>query len=158
MIIKFCIKCQSDKTPNSFYRDRSTKDGLSTYCKNCRSIDQKKHYNKNKELYKQKSQEYYQKNKEKIKKRNSDWRKNNPEKHQIQTETYRQKYPERRVGYNKTMYDVRSGKIDRPDKCSFCGKECVPEGHHKDYNRPTELIWLCVQCHTNIHNRGDVKD
>jgi hypothetical protein len=43
------------------------------------------------------------------------------------------------------------GKLQRPDHCSKCFKECVPEAHHEDYNKPLEVTWLCADCHREEH-------
>lgn len=50
---------------------------------------------------------------------------------------------------------VRDGRIEKPRSCSSCG--CEPdrlEGHHEDYSKPLDVIWLCRQCHANIHREG----
>lgn len=39
---KRCPKCKLEKSTDKFYRDRSRKDGLSVYCKTCRSEDCRK--------------------------------------------------------------------------------------------------------------------
>ena len=46
---------------------------------------------------------------------------------------------------------VYSGKIVRPTECSSCGGSGRIEGHHKDYSRPYDVIWLCQKCHQNLH-------
>ena len=51
-----------------------------------------------------------------------------------------------------TRMRVRNGTIIRPGCCSKCKKKCKPEGHHPDYNKPKEIIWLCSECHKGIHN------
>jgi hypothetical protein len=35
----------------------------------------------------------------------------------------------------------------RPQHCSACGVECKPQGHHPDYSKPLEVVWLCRPCH-----------
>lgn len=45
---------------------------------------------------------------------------------------------------------VRYGKIIKPDRCEQCG-EITPrrflDGHHEDYSKPLDVIWLCRSCH-----------
>jgi hypothetical protein len=40
----------------------------------------------------------------------------------------------------------------RPDRCSKCKVKCKPHGHHPDYSKPLEVVWLCPGCH-NLENR-----
>lgn len=49
---------------------------------------------------------------------------------------------------------VLRGKILKPKNCEKCGlvKERI-EGHHTDYTRKLEVIWLCKECHQNEHKR-----
>lgn len=48
---------------------------------------------------------------------------------------------------------VRSGRIERPKSCPRCGKECTVEGHHTDYSKPLDVMWLCRQCHADQARR-----
>ena len=29
---------------------------------------------------------------------------------------------------------------------------CPPQGHHNDYSKPLDVIWVCVSCHIEFHN------
>lgn len=51
---------------------------------------------------------------------------------------------------------VKYGFIKRPSQCERCLKECKPDGHHEDYNKPLEVQWLCKICHFQAH--GKLKD
>lgn len=97
----------------------------------------------------------------KRKKRNEARRKNH-QKHKGESE-YKKRATERSLAYyyrnkwkelarGKVIKAVLSGKLIRPTQCSNCEKQCKPEGHHNDYNKPLEVIWLCKQCHENIHH------
>ena len=44
---------------------------------------------------------------------------------------------------------VSAGKIAR-QPCCVCG-ESNAEGHHEDYSKPFEVIWLCSKHHVHIH-------
>lgn len=46
---------------------------------------------------------------------------------------------------------LQSGKLIRPDNCSKCGVTGKIDGHHEDYSKPLEVIWLCKICHAEIH-------
>lgn len=55
---------------------------------------------------------------------------------------------------------VRRGELVRPDRCEDCYE--IPWyfthsrhqslcGHHEDYSKPLEVIWLCSSCHAKRH-------
>lgn len=47
---------------------------------------------------------------------------------------------------------VSAGKIKRPVKCSRCDQPHKRiEGHHPDYTKPLDVVWLCPPCHSVIH-------
>ena len=70
--MKICKKCLNLKDESEFGIDKSKKDGVSIYCKDCLKLirekykgkyDHNKYYNQNKDKIK----EYYNQNKDKIK-------------------------------------------------------------------------------------------
>ena len=65
-----------------------------------------------------------------------EWRKNNPEKVRA---------------HEAIRRAIRTGKLIKPKSCSECGKEKRLHGHHFDYSKPLEVIWLCASCHKNLH-------
>jgi len=40
-----------------------------------------------------------------------------------------------------------SGKLVKPNCCECCNKQKPLEGHHEDYTKPLEVVWLCRPCH-----------
>lgn len=46
---------------------------------------------------------------------------------------------------------VRRGVI-APQPCIICGK-AKAEGHHENYSRPLEVIWLCKSHHMMRHGK-----
>lgn len=43
---------------------------------------------------------------------------------------------------------VKTGKVTKPTHCEDCKTEPKRlEGHHEDYSKPLEVIWLCTPCH-----------
>lgn len=44
-------------------------------------------------------------------------------------------------------YHVRVGNIIRPAHCSDCGQPGRIQGHHTDYSKPLDVVWLCQRCH-----------
>ena len=48
----------------------------------------------------------------------------------------------------------QAGKIKVATACSVCGDEGRLEGHHEDYSRPLDVIWLCRSCHLMRHGKS----
>ncbi len=46
---------------------------------------------------------------------------------------------------------VKRGDLVRPSTCSKCGEAGRIEGHHPDYDRPLDVVWLCADCHERHH-------
>lgn len=63
METKFCCKCERDLPLSMFYKDKSRKDGLSCYCKECRLAYAKEHHIKVKDKHKEYKKKYWQENK-----------------------------------------------------------------------------------------------
>ena len=49
----------------------------------------------------------------------------------------------------KVFIAVKKGVIKR-ENCKVCGKTGA-EGHHSDYNKPLQVIWLCPIHHKDMH-------
>lgn len=64
---------------------------------------------------------------------------------------YRKRYPEKAKAQNKVAHAVRTGQLVKPETCTQCGKEGRIHGHHANYNRPLDVIWLCPACHKYEH-------
>lgn len=47
---------------------------------------------------------------------------------------------------------VKSGKVQRPTCCSACGSGYRVQGHHPDYSKPLQVVWLCSDCHLLLHH------
>ena len=50
---------------------------------------------------------------------------------------------------------VKRGTLKRPATCTHCGNPSPEtiQGHHPDYRKPLEVIWLCKKCHRLEHVR-----
>src|SRR4051794_16495518 len=82
------------------------------------------------------------------------WRKQNP--------NYRKKSflknPEEYLKYKiraAAQRAIKAGKIPKLP-CQICGKKDV-FGHHLDYDKPLEIVWLCQRHHTAIHHDSTFK-
>jgi protein-arginine kinase activator protein McsA len=43
-MLKWCYKCQTDKDPSEFHKNKNKKDGLQNYCKTCAKVRNHKYY------------------------------------------------------------------------------------------------------------------
>ena len=59
--------------------------------------------------------------------------------------------PEKKFAQNIVTKNIQRGSLIRADTCMNCGHKGRTEAHHKDYNQPLEVIWLCRSCHKRIH-------
>lgn len=49
---------------------------------------------------------------------------------------------------------IKKGTVTRPASCSKCATACIPEGHHEDYSKPLEVVWVCTACHMAGHKNN----
>ena len=61
----------------------------------------------------------------------------------------RQHFPEKVRAHNALNNAIQAGIMMR-QLCSKCGAANA-EGHHPDYSKPLEVVWLCGDCHRNVH-------
>jgi len=53
---------------------------------------------------------------------------------------------------------LKKGILARPLACESCGRvpprtsngRCGLQGHHPDYSKPLDVIWLCAKCHNKL--------
>lgn len=61
----------------------------------------------------------------------------------------RECYPERVRPSEILCGAIRSGKLMR-GSCVVCGQSDA-QGHHEDYSRPLDVVWLCATHHRELH-------
>lgn len=49
---------------------------------------------------------------------------------------------------------VKSGKIVKPELCQECSTKTLIHGHHSDYLKPYDVVWLCALCHGKKHRKS----
>lgn len=94
---------------------------------------------------------------EKNNKKHYEWSKN--KRHHInewQRQWY-QKNKEKRRAHVVLHRALRAGKVMRPENCSECKKNCKPDGHHEDYSKPLDVIWICRACHSRKSPRTVIR-
>lgn len=144
---KECPRCRETKPANEFYPDKRAASGLRSRCKDCHS--------------QMRIEDVGEKSR-----RNAAWSRRNPERAQAKTKAWKQRNvdilrarrkakheanPEHRAAQKVVNTAVRVGQLVRPGVCSRCGKACKPNGHHEDYSKPLDVVWLCNRCHADVH-------
>lgn len=122
--MKVCKGCLKEKSLDEFSKHSSTKDGLRTKCKKCRSLEYKKYREKNKDKEIERHKKYREENKEKIKKssqiyykenkdiileNNNKWKKDNPTLRKKHNEEWDKKNKEKRLKISRD-YKARNRK------------------------------------------------
>lgn len=143
--MKTCFKCGIEKELSEFYKHSEMADGHLNKCKECTKKDNKKTRNDNIEYYRAYDREraHEPHRLEHLIRQSKKFRKENP-----------QKYWAHRVVSNA----VRDGKIIKPNYCSVCYRTGVRiSGHHHDYSKPLDVVWVCQVCHSAIHKKEKMK-
>ena len=64
---------------------------------------------------------------------------------------YNKANPEKKNAHSILNKAIRSKKVAR-SPCEVCGN-IKSEGHHEDYSKPLEVIWLCRIHHREKHRK-----
>lgn len=132
--MKQCPKCCTTKPSTAFGRNRGRRDGMQTYCFDCR----KAIYLERQEHEVQYQLKYISTHRDKV----AQWHRNSLAK------------PENRAKNRTrgiTQNAIRSGKLVKPDNCEHCGESVRLYAHHHDYTKPLEVEFLCSRCHGAVH-------
>lgn len=65
---------------------------------------------------------------------------------------YALKYPDKRKAHHLLQNAVRDKRIIKPTECDRCNATGLIHGHHNDYSRPFDVMWLCIKCHEWMHH------
>lgn len=135
---KICFKCKLPKDVSEFYTHKGMTDGHLGKCKECAKQDSINHRCQNLPRIREydRKRGTTQKRIKENTKRNRVRRLNDPVKYKAQT---------------KLGNAVTSGKIKKPKQCERCGRRGKLHGHHEDYSKPFDVIWLCPICHKTKH-------
>ena len=139
---KKCSKCGEMKELTEFYKSKRNKNGHQYKCTVCCSAYEKIYQltESGKEARARSDAKHALTEKGKATHSKSDAK-------------YRSKYPLKHKAVKAVNNAIRDGKLTRPTRCSQCGIECKPDGHHRSYLKEhrLDIIWLCRQCHTTLH-------
>lgn len=145
---KICPKCGHKLPVALFSRNRSKKDGLQSYCKQC-ALEANLRHQKTSERYRQTKRtsqaqkdaqrRYADKPEVKVRKANQ------------AKERYRRQENQPAIRAHRAVSSaVRSGKLT-PEPCEVCGHMTV-DAHHDDYKKPLDVRWFCRLHHMELHH------
>lgn len=144
-VTKRCRTCHEHKRPEEFPRHNGAHDGRRSACRRCLLTERYRPYIENPE------QRARRANRE----RGARWQR----KHLEALERYVARYPHRDRCRRQTYQALRSGKLQRADRCQVEGctsAKCV-EAHHHDYSKPLEILWCCAAHHRQGHAQGFIR-
>ena len=125
--MKKCFKCKLDKELIDFYPHKQMADGHLNKCRDCARKDSATQLEVNK--------------------LNPDWVAK--EKERVRLKQLRMHGSKRTEIYNQVKVAILTGSL-KTEPCIICG-EAKAEGHHEDYNKPLDLVWLCKRHHSDRH-------
>ena len=130
MKTKTCFKCNRELDVCEFYKHPNMKDGRLGKCKLCTKDDVSKNYHKNKEHYTRYDKERYA---------------SDPKRRRA----VESRSKEKKKASSMINVRVQRGTMTR-GSCEICGKERAC-GHHEDYAKPLDVVWLCYRHHAQLH-------
>lgn len=155
METKVCKKCGRELPISEFYIHKEMGDGHLNFCKGCVRARVSKHREENIEKIRE-----YDRNRPNAKERGKKQRfkiKQDEQKYKKYKECkqiWASNNREKRNAENKITKALKKEKILRATACENCGKmNCKIEGHHYDYSKPLDVIWLCTECHGKVHKK-----
>lgn len=122
-----CKLCGVTADLSFFEKDKNYRFGRTYRCKRCVA---------------EKARRYRDENLESCKARSNDWKKANQR-------AYRLRHYDKYIARNKLNNAIRDGKVKR-GKCFVCGS-LDAHGHHTDYSKPLDVVWLCSEHHGCVH-------
>jgi hypothetical protein len=124
-LFKQCSKCHQALALEKFHVNRRSKDGKTRVCKKCA-----------KARYQEKRNELlaYQKAYNAKSRQRQKWKLENPEKVKA---------------HNAVHRAIKSGRLIKKP-CVVCG-DTNSQGHHEDYSKSLDVVWLCDKHHKAAH-------
>ena len=146
--MKTCFKCDRLLPVSEFYRHPMMGDGHLGKCKQCTKRDVRENYERRRGQYLA-----YERSRANAPHR-VDGRKryskteNGKACHRRALRRQREKFPEKHSARVQLRNAVRSGRVEEMP-CVKCGKKA--DGHHEDYSKPLDVVWLCRSHHAERH-------
>ena len=138
---KKCFKCRQTKELCEFYKHNQMADGYFGKCKECARMDATNHRNANLDHIRS-----YDRKRGKLPHRIKMNIKN--------TKKRRKRHPLQYAAHILLGNAIRSGKVTKSSVCEDCGATGRIHGHHEDYCKLLDVVWLCTICHNKKHKKS----
>lgn len=137
---KTCSRCKSILDISEFGKNRNRQDGIADRCLVCKRTLSANHRLKyaHTQKYRDRMSAAYQR-----------WRKRHPGRKLEHVQASQKKYPEHHKTRQAFTRAVFEGLIERKP-CIVCAS-LNANGHHEDYSKPFDVIWLCTLHHGRRH-------
>ena len=147
--MKKCFKCLCEKPLEDFYKHSRMADGHLNKCKECTKKDTLQRAIEKWEYVRQ-----YDKMRASMPHRvaaRKEYAKTQAyaKSHAASAKKWMERHPDRKKASEKVNNAVRDGRIEKLP-CLVCGSHDV-DGHHPDYSRPLDVVWLCRSHHFETH-------
>lgn len=141
----YCKHCAQDKPAEGFYKSCPTK------CKECIKAAVNKHRQAN--LERVRAYDRLRGSQSHRVAARAEYRKTPAyaESHEAAVRRWAAKHPERRRASHIVGNAVRDGRLIPWPVCAVPECSDKPQGHHPDYSRPLDVVWLCDEHHKQAH-------
>ena len=152
--MKTCKKCNTLKPLTEYYKHSQMADGHLNVCKDCKKAQQTQTRNDNIDYYRAYDSER-DKNPERREKKKAYYQTEAGKQVKAKaSKKYKHNFPKAYKARTAVSNATRDGKLIKPTTCECCGNETptrLLHGHHCDYNKPLDVMWLCNKCHVEWH-------
>lgn len=149
---KKCTKCLLVLPHSAYTPHHKNQGGVRSRCRRCEAAVKRERCRRPDVVLRNRAyyREYYMKNRDAVqrKARLKDERRRRAGLVTVDPYRFRARYTLRHA--------VTAGRIKKPKECEGCGWIGNLHGHHhKGYNKPLDVQWLCSICHGKKHRKPD---
>jgi hypothetical protein len=141
-MVKRCIKCGEEKPLDAYYTHPMMADGHLNKCIECTKSDARSNRAARLAYY-----QAYDRSRAKLPHRVNERK----ERAKAAPRPRPESDPVKRAARVAVGNAVRDGALLKSPECEVCGVTTDTHGHHEDYSKPLEVIWVCTACHALIH-------
>lgn len=146
---KICFKCEAEKPLDAFYKHPMMADGHLNKCIECAKADARSTRAARLAYY-----QAYDRSRAKWPDRVADRKRRAKEQPR-----YCEPDPIKQKARNAVSNALRDGRLKKPPECEICAiTDDHLHGHHEDYSKALEVIWVCAACHALIHSYWRARD